>query len=45
MPKTSIEGNGIKELKNAIALQDISVEKIDEDVLIEGYIKNAKCKM
>ncbi|MEK6646919.1 MAG: bifunctional diaminohydroxyphosphoribosylaminopyrimidine deaminase/5-amino-6-(5-phosphoribosylamino)uracil reductase RibD [Candidatus Firestonebacteria bacterium] len=43
--KTSIEGNGIKELKNAIALQDISVEKIDEDVLIEGYIKNAKCKM
>lgn len=35
---TSIEGEGFKNLANAIKLKDISTEMIDNDVLISGYV-------
>ncbi|EGD48453.1 riboflavin biosynthesis protein RibD [Ruminiclostridium papyrosolvens DSM 2782] len=35
---TPVGGEGIEEMKDAIALSDIRVEGFDRDVLIEGYI-------
>ena len=35
---TSVEGEGFKNLANAIQLKDISTEMIDNDVLISGYV-------
>lgn len=37
--KTSIEGDGIKSLSNAVELIDMSSEKIGEDILLTGYVK------
>ena len=35
---TPVEGNGFENLNNAINIKDISIEKIDGDILITGYI-------
>jgi len=35
---TSVEGAGISNLDDAIKLKDISINKIGDDVLIEGYL-------
>ncbi len=37
--KTSIEGEGISLMKDAINLKNISIQRFDEDILIEGYVK------
>jgi diaminohydroxyphosphoribosylaminopyrimidine deaminase/5-amino-6-(5-phosphoribosylamino)uracil reductase len=38
--KTSVEGKGISELREAIKLQNVKIKKIEEDILITGYVKN-----
>ncbi len=35
---TSVDGKGIDKLNEAISLKDIKTHKLDEDILIEGYI-------
>ncbi|MCG2676494.1 dihydrofolate reductase family protein, partial [bacterium] len=35
---TPVEGEGIKRIKDAIKLRNISVRRFGEDVLVEGYI-------
>ena len=35
---TPVEGNGFENLSNAINIKDISMEQIDSDILITGYI-------
>jgi diaminohydroxyphosphoribosylaminopyrimidine deaminase/5-amino-6-(5-phosphoribosylamino)uracil reductase len=35
---TAVEGEGIDSLSRAIKLKDVSIEKIHEDFLVEGYI-------
>lgn len=35
----SVLGKGVKALKSAFKLKDISIKKIDNDLLIEGYVK------
>jgi len=37
---TPVEGDGIKLMRDAVMLKDISVERFDEDILIEGYVKD-----
>jgi len=37
---TSVEGEGIKKLNEAISLKNIEVTRIGEDILILGYLKN-----
>ncbi|WP_010238856.1 bifunctional diaminohydroxyphosphoribosylaminopyrimidine deaminase/5-amino-6-(5-phosphoribosylamino)uracil reductase RibD [Clostridium arbusti] len=39
MAKTPIGGQGISLIKNAITLKNISIEKFEEDLMIEGYIR------
>lgn len=41
--KTPIEGEGIKFMKDAIKLYDLSISRFDQDVLIEGYVKGELC--
>lgn len=41
--KTPVEGTGIKLMKDAIKLQDISISRFDEDILMEGYVKGDLC--
>ncbi|MDF2522460.1 MAG: riboflavin biosynthesis protein RibD [Clostridiales bacterium] len=36
---TPVEGEGILHMKDALKLQDLSVSRFDEDVLIEGYLR------
>ena len=36
---TPYNGSGIKLMKNALKLKDIKIERIDEDILVEGYLK------
>ena len=35
---TSVEGEGINRVKNAIKLKDVKIERINNDFLIKGYI-------
>lgn len=35
---TSVEGEGIKNLKDAIKIKDTGIRRLDEDLLIEGYL-------
>ena len=35
--KTPVEGKGIAWMKEAIALQSVSIEKVGEDFLIKGF--------
>ena len=37
--KTPIEGAGINLMKDAINLRNINIQRFDEDILIEGYVK------
>jgi diaminohydroxyphosphoribosylaminopyrimidine deaminase/5-amino-6-(5-phosphoribosylamino)uracil reductase len=37
---TPVEGAGIQFMRDALALRDISIERFDEDILIEGYVDN-----
>lgn len=37
--KTPVEGEGINFMKNAISLKDINIQRFDEDILVEGYVK------
>lgn len=41
--KTPVEGSGILLMKNAIKLEDISISRFDDDILIEGYVKGEPC--
>ncbi|MHB8064964.1 MAG: bifunctional diaminohydroxyphosphoribosylaminopyrimidine deaminase/5-amino-6-(5-phosphoribosylamino)uracil reductase RibD [Ruminiclostridium sp.] len=41
--KTSVEGLGIQLMKDAIKLEDISISRFDEDILVEGYTKGEPC--
>ncbi len=41
--KTPIEGEGLKFMKDAIRLYDLSIRRFDQDVLIEGYVKGELC--
>lgn len=36
--KTSVEGEGISEISQALYLREVDVKKIGEDILIEGYM-------
>ena len=37
--KTPVEGEGIEIMEHAVKLQDISISRFDEDILIEGYVR------
>ncbi|WP_343770772.1 bifunctional diaminohydroxyphosphoribosylaminopyrimidine deaminase/5-amino-6-(5-phosphoribosylamino)uracil reductase RibD [Clostridium malenominatum] len=37
--KTPVEGDGIEFMKDAINLKNIEVQRFDEDILIQGYLK------
>lgn len=39
MAKTPIGGQGISLIKDAITLKNISIEKFEDDLMIEGYIR------
>jgi diaminohydroxyphosphoribosylaminopyrimidine deaminase / 5-amino-6-(5-phosphoribosylamino)uracil reductase len=41
--KTPVEGSGIQHMKNALKLQDVSINSFDEDILVEGYLKGEPC--
>ncbi|MDF2985395.1 MAG: ribD [Eubacterium sp.] len=41
--KTPVEGEGIPLMKDAIKLENIEVNRFDEDILIEGYVKGETC--
>ncbi len=40
---TPVEGQGIRLMKDAIALEDVSVSSFDGDILVEGYVKGEPC--
>lgn len=37
---TPVEGKGAELMKDAISLKDVSIERFDDDILIEGYVNN-----
>lgn len=37
--KTIVEGEGINFMKDAIKLENMDIQRFDEDILIEGYVK------
>lgn len=37
--KTPVEGEGIQLMKDAYKLEDVSISRFDEDILVEGYIR------
>lgn len=39
LAKTSVAGEGIELMKDAINLKDINISRFDDDILIEGYLK------
>lgn len=39
MAKTPVEGNGIEKLSQAFHIEHLSVERVGEDMFIEGYVK------
>jgi len=39
--KTPVEGEGIKNLKEAILIKGLEYQRIGEDILVEGYIKKS----
>jgi len=41
--KTPVEGAGIEMMEHAVKLQDISISRFDEDILVEGYVKGDLC--
>lgn len=36
---TPVEGRGVALMDDAIALDDVTVSRLDEDILVEGYVK------
>ena len=36
---TAVEGAGFKKLSDAIALKNLTIERLDDDILIEGYVE------
>lgn len=40
---TPVEGTGIQLMKDAVKLEDISISRFDEDILVEGYVKGEPC--
>ncbi|MDP4179992.1 MAG: bifunctional diaminohydroxyphosphoribosylaminopyrimidine deaminase/5-amino-6-(5-phosphoribosylamino)uracil reductase RibD [Bacillota bacterium] len=36
---TPVEGKGTEFIRDCVAIRDVSVERFDDDILIEGYIK------
>ena len=38
--KTPVEGQGFSAMKDAVSLRDITVDKVGEDILIHGFIKD-----
>lgn len=38
--KTPVEGDGIKNISDALKIKDITIEKIDNDILIKGLINH-----
>jgi len=41
--KTPVEGVGIPFMQEAINLEDISISRFDEDILVEGYVGGKPC--
>lgn len=41
--KTPVEGAGMQLMKDAVKLEDISISRFDEDILVEGYVKGEPC--
>lgn len=39
--KTAVGGNGIQNLEDAFKIKNLSVSMIEEDILIEGYVKRS----
>lgn len=39
---TPVDGEGIKRMRNAIPLSRVSVKRLGDDILVEGYIRNAR---
>jgi diaminohydroxyphosphoribosylaminopyrimidine deaminase/5-amino-6-(5-phosphoribosylamino)uracil reductase len=37
--KSSIGGEGIKKINEAILLKDVSVKRVGEDIMVEGYVR------
>lgn len=37
--KSSIGGEGIRKLKNALMLKDVTVKRVGEDIMVEGYVR------
>jgi hypothetical protein len=37
--KVAIGGEGIKKLKDALMLKEVSVKRADEDIMVEGYVR------
>ncbi|MFZ5974827.1 MAG: bifunctional diaminohydroxyphosphoribosylaminopyrimidine deaminase/5-amino-6-(5-phosphoribosylamino)uracil reductase RibD [Bacillota bacterium] len=38
--KTPVEGAGIQRMQDAVRLEDVSVQRFGEDILVEGYIQD-----
>lgn len=41
--KTPVEGEGIQLMKDAIKLENVSIGRFDEDIVVEGYLKGEAC--
>ncbi|HEY9062505.1 MAG TPA: bifunctional diaminohydroxyphosphoribosylaminopyrimidine deaminase/5-amino-6-(5-phosphoribosylamino)uracil reductase RibD [Pseudobacteroides sp.] len=37
---TPVEGQGRRYMKDAVSLEEVSLERFDDDILIEGYVKS-----
>jgi diaminohydroxyphosphoribosylaminopyrimidine deaminase/5-amino-6-(5-phosphoribosylamino)uracil reductase len=37
--KTPVGGDGIRDMKNAIQLDNIQISRFQEDIMIEGYLR------
>ncbi len=40
---TPVEGEGIQLMKDAVRLDELSICRFDEDILVEGYVKGEPC--
>lgn len=43
--KSPVGGEGVAKLKDAVQLTDISIKRFEDDIMVEGYVKNSKFKM
>lgn len=41
--KTPVAGSGIQLMKNALQLNNINVSRLDDDLVVEGYLKGEPC--